>query len=38
MYCASGGYRYSIPCDDSQRTTVNDENKCINKCSNYSPV
>lgn len=37
MY-ASGGYRYSILCDNSQRTPVNDRNKCISKCSNYSPV
>jgi len=29
MCYASGGYRYSILCDDSQRIPVNDENKSI---------
>lgn len=38
MCYASGGYKYSILCDDFQRTPVSDENKCINKYSNYSPV
>lgn len=38
MCYASGGCRHSILCDDSQRTPANDGNKCINKCSNYSPV
>ena len=29
MCYASGGYRHSILCDDSQRIPVNDENKSI---------
>lgn len=42
MCYASGRYRYSILCDDSQRIPVNDENKCIINvvitvlCDNYN--